>query len=97
MKCRYISQCRNKEKGVRKVSTRRPAEISAVVQGSRIMGKNNGLCSDSHDPNGAGKELTCQRSAKRGKRATQGKSGNRQDRDLSFENGKLKIFIRKTS
>lgn len=84
----------NIEKGVRKV---RPAEISAVVQGSRIMGKNNGLCSDSHDPNGAGKELTCQRSAKRGKRVIQGKSRNRQDRNLSFENGKLKMFFRKIS
>lgn len=60
-------------------------------------GKSNGLCSDSHDPKGDEKELTCQRSAKRGKRVTQGKSGNRQDRDLSFEIGKLKIFIRKTS
>ncbi|KAM7334922.1 hypothetical protein ACRRTK_005399 [Alexandromys fortis] len=53
--------------------------------------------SQSDDPSGAGKELTCQRSAKRGKRVTQGKSGNKQHRDLSFEIGKLKIFIRKTS
>lgn len=79
------------------MSTRWPAETSAVVQGSYIMGKSNGLCSDSHDPKGDEKELTCQRPAKRGKRVTQGKSGNRQDRDLSFEIGKLKIFIRKTS
>lgn len=56
-----------------------------------------GLLWHSHDPSGAGKELTCQRSAKKGKRVTQGKSGNKQHRDLSFEIGKLKMFIRKTS